>query len=136
MQPLLAVKKASVSYTENRATTLPGYTPDTDFFGVDKHSGRAPGYDFVFGGQPGFKWFEGFDETKRDEWLHNAADNGWISTDTLLNQKFTQTYSKTLDFRATIEPFRDLKIDLSLTKNSTVNQSQFFKIFEVDLKQN
>ncbi|MGB1247660.1 MAG: cell surface protein SprA, partial [Chitinophagales bacterium] len=129
VQPLLSLKKADFSYTENRATTLPGYMPDTDFFGTDRQT-KAPGYDFVFGGQPGFKWFDGFDENKRTEWLDDAAANNWLSTDTLLNQKFQQTYSKSLDFNATLEPFRDLKIDLNLNKTTTENYGEFFKIFE------
>lgn len=127
MQPLVSVKKLSASYTENRTTTLPGYMPDTDFIGTDRQNGAAPGYGFVFGGQPGYQWFKNFDASSRNEWLDNAASKGWISTDTLQNQKFTQTYSQNIDLRATIEPFRDLQIDLNLTKTNTVNHSQFYK---------
>ncbi|MCB0538384.1 MAG: cell surface protein SprA, partial [Bacteroidetes bacterium] len=35
MQPLVSLKKISVSYTEDRSTTVPGYMPDTDFVGLD-----------------------------------------------------------------------------------------------------
>lgn len=128
MQPLLSLKKISAAYTENRTTTLPGYMPDTDFIGVDRQSASAPGYGFVFGGQPGYKWFDNFDANKRNEWLDQAAQKGWVSSDSLQNQKFTQTYSKNVDIRATLEPFRDLQIDLNLTKTHTVNHSQFFKV--------
>jgi len=127
MQPLVSLKKISASYTENRATTLPGYMPDTDFIGIDRQNSAAPGYGFVFGGQPGFEWFKNFDASERDQWLDNASANGWISTDTLQNQQFSQTYSQNIDFSATIEPFRDLQIDLSVSKTNTVNHSQYYK---------
>ncbi|MFT6685315.1 MAG: cell surface protein SprA, partial [Bacteroidia bacterium] len=130
MQPLLALKKISASYTENRATVLPGYMPDTDFFGTDRQSQNAPGYGFVFGGQPGYQWFKNFDAGERNAWLDEMAANGNISTDSTQNQKFTQSYSQNLDIRATLEPFRDLKIDLNVTKTSTTNHSQFFKTLD------
>ncbi len=127
MQPLVALKRVSVAYTENRSTTLPGYMPDTDFFGTDRQSQSSPGYGFVFGGQPGFQWFKNYDASERGAWLDKMAADGYISNDSLQNQKFTQVYSQNLDIRATLEPFRDLQIDLNLTKTNTVNHSQFFK---------
>jgi cell surface protein SprA len=126
-QPLLMIEKINLDYSENRATTLPGYVPNTRFFGIDDKNRQAPGWDFVFGNQPGFKLFEGFDADRRDAWLDNAAAQNWVSADTLLNQKFTQTFSKTFSLKATLEPFRDLKIDINLDQNKTINHSQFFK---------
>lgn len=126
-KPLLMVKKINLDYSENRATTLPGYVPNTRFLGIDDKQRQAPGWDFVFGAQPGFKLFEGFDADKRDAWLDNAADQNWVSSDTLLNQKFNQTFSKTFGIKATLEPFDDLKIDINMDQNKTINHTQFFK---------
>ena len=58
----------------------------------------------------------GFDPLQRDQWIENMALSGNISTDTLLNQKFAQNYLQSLDFRATLEPWRDLQIDLTMNK--------------------
>ncbi len=127
IQPLLMIKKVSVNYSENRATTLPGYTPKTRFFGIDDKQRQAPGWAFVFGAQPGFQLFKGFDADKRDAWLDDAADQNWVSNDTLLNQKFMQTFSKNLGLKATLEPFNGLKIDLNMDQNHSINHSQFFK---------
>lgn len=132
MQPLVSIKKVNVTYSENRATTLPGFMPQTSFIGIDRNQNAAPGYGFVFGAQPGFQLFGGFDASKREQWLQNAADQGWMSEDTLLNQKMQQTYTQNLNVTATIEPFRDLKIDLTLNKTESVNYSQFFKKFTGD----
>ena len=73
---------------------------------------NAPGYGFTFGGQPGDRLFKDVDKFSRDGWLDEAASKGWITKDTLLNQKFTQTRSQRWDATATLEPWPDLKIDL------------------------
>lgn len=126
MRPLLALKRITVEYRENKSTTLPGFTGYSRLLGVD-HRLSAPGYDFAFGGQPGDRWWRGTDAATRDGWLDNAAARGWITTDTLLNQKFTQTRSQRLDITASIEPWSDLRIDLTLFRDNTNNHSQFFK---------
>ena len=130
-QPLTSVKRISVNYSENRSTTVPGYVNETSFFGHDRIQ-NSPGYDFTFGGQPGFDLLNGYDPARRDAWLRDAADQGWISTDSLQNQKFTQSYTQNLDARATIEPFRDLQVDLTMTQQQTINHSQFFKYTTID----
>ncbi|MFN8287275.1 MAG: cell surface protein SprA [Chitinophagales bacterium] len=126
MRPLLALKKVTVEYKENKSTTLPGFVGYSRVLGVD-HKLKAPGYDFAFGGQPGDRWFKGVDAITRDGWLDEAASKGWITKDTLLNQKFTQTRSQRLDITASIEPWSDLKVDLTLFQDRTVNHSQTFK---------
>jgi len=126
MRPVLALKKITVEYKENKSTTLPGFTGYSRLLGVD-HKLKAPGYDFAFGWQPGDRFYNGVDRITRDGWLDEAARKGWITADTLLNQKFTQTRTQRLDVTANIEPWSDLKIDLSLFQDRTVNHSQFFK---------
>lgn len=136
VRPLLALKKVTLEYKENKSTLLPGFTGYSQILGnqIDgskftsvKNIRSAPGYDFSFGGQPGDRFFLGRDVLKRDGWLDEAAARGWITTDTLLNQKFTQTRSQRLDVTATIEPWTDFKIDLTLFRDYTENHSQFFK---------
>lgn len=126
LRPVLALKKITFEYKENKATTLPGFEGYSRLLGVD-HKMKAPGYDFAFGWQPGDKFYKGVDAFSRDAWLDDAARKGWITQDTLLNQKFTQTRSSRLDVTATIEPWTDLKVDLTLFRDYTTNHSQFFK---------
>ena len=126
VQPLLMVRRVSATYRETRSTLVAGYMPSTSFFGQDRNF-KSPGYDFVFGGQPGFMLGNGFDPLQRDQWIENMALSGNISTDTLLNQKFAQNYLQSLDFRATLEPWRDLQIDLTMNRSFSQNHSQLFK---------
>ncbi|CAN5440362.1 cell surface protein SprA [soil metagenome] len=115
IRPLISVKRISVNYTETRTTSLPGYLPKTRFIGQDKGF-NTPGLDFAFGTQPTSKT------------LDEYANNNWISSDTLLNYQFMQTVSKNLNIRGVIEPFRDLRVDLTLTKTTMDNFNEFFKV--------
>lgn len=114
LRPLLALKRVSATYSDNRSTTLPGYLPKTRFLGQDKGFDK-PGVDFIFGYQPD------------QNWLDQAAAEGWITADTNLNYQFTQSISKNLNLKATLEPFRDFRIDLTLTKTESQNFSEYFK---------
>ncbi|MES2620608.1 MAG: cell surface protein SprA, partial [Bacteroidota bacterium] len=139
LRPLLSLKRISLEYKENKSTTLPGFVGYSQILGNQVNNGadfttnksnsmkNAPGYDFVFGKQPGDRLFREVDKFSRDEWLDEAASKGWITKDTLLNQKFMQVRSQRLDATATIEPWPDLKIDLSLFRDYTKNHAEFFK---------
>lgn len=136
LRPLLSLKRISIEYKENKSTTLPGFEGYSQILGNQVYGNaftknsdlrNAPGFDFSFGGQPGDRFWKGVDAAARDRWLDNAAARGWISNDTLINQKFIQTRSQRLDVTATLEPWTDLKIDLNLFQDRSTNHSQFFK---------
>ncbi len=126
LRPLLSLKKISFEYKENKSTTLPGFNGYSRLLGVDYKS-KSPDYGFAFGNQPGDRFFKGVDQFSRDGWLDKAAASGWITKDTLLNQKFVQTRSQRLDVTATLEPWPDLKIDLTLFRDYSVNHSEYAK---------
>ncbi|MBL0309547.1 MAG: cell surface protein SprA [Bacteroidetes bacterium] len=136
IRPLLALKRATIDYKENKSTTLPGFVGYSQILGNQVHNNdfttdnnirSAPGFDFVFGGQPGDRFFYGTDIAKRNAWLDRAAEKGWISKDTLLNQQFTQLRSQRLDITTGFEPFPDLKVDFTLFWDKTINHLEFFK---------
>ena len=127
IRPLLMIKKISVDYKENKSTTLNGFTGDSRIFGTD-YKLKSPDWGFAFGTQPGDRFFYGADKNARQQWLDDAAANGWIVRDTLLNSKFLQTRSQRLDVTATLEPIPDLKIDLNMFVDYTKNYSETFKV--------
>ncbi len=114
VRPLLALKRVSVSYTQNRTTSLPGYMNKTRMLGMDERW-EGPGWPFIFGWQPD------------NDWLDDIAAKGWVTTDTNLNVPFTQSYSENLNIRGTIEPFPYMRVDLTVTKNYSTNKQQYFK---------
>lgn len=112
---LMMVRNVSANYTHGNGTVLPGYMGIPNLFGID-FTDNSPGFLFVFGGQPDVQTI--------------GAQNHWLTTDSLMNTAYQRTKSDMLNFRATIEPFRDFRIDVSATRNLTENFSEYFHVDE------
>ncbi|MFI5140337.1 MAG: cell surface protein SprA, partial [Sphingobacteriales bacterium] len=125
LRPLLMLKKVTVEYKQNKSTTMPGFEGYSRILGVD-YKTNSPGYAFAFGWQPGDNLFK-VNKQQRDNWLNSGASKGWLSTDTLLNQPFTQNRSDRVDLTGTIEPYPDLKLDITLYRDNSLNHTEFFK---------
>src|SRR5660397_92328 len=89
------------------------YTPDANLFNREIGSSFAPGMPFLFGWQ-------------NNDFAQNAATNGWITTDSTLNRPFVVTQSERINFRATIEPFPDLRIDVTADRTYANNITEFY----------
>ncbi len=109
---LFSVKNVSGSYIRNDGTFLPGYLPKTNLLGMD-FSMNAPGLGFVLGSQEDIRG--------------QALANGWITADTLMNQLYVQNLSEKLNLRGTLEPFKDLRIEITALKNQSKNFTTNFK---------
>ncbi|HIN40342.1 MAG TPA: cell surface protein SprA, partial [Flavobacteriales bacterium] len=127
----MAVKKVSVTYSEKNGTTLPGYLPRTKVIGQNIDA-SAPGYDFLFGYQPGHSLF--FDEKSetqinndREKWLESRRDLGWISKSGSQYNSFLQGTTQNLSLKATIEPIPGLRVDITANRNFTQNYSEIFR---------
>lgn len=103
---LMMVRNISINYTDRYNMTLPGFLPDIgDFFGQGSLSGMKPGLGFAFG-------FTG------DSYIEKAAKrNLLLMCDTIVTPATTNR-NRNLEIRATLEPFRDFKIDLTATRNT------------------
>jgi cell surface protein SprA len=108
-----AVKQGKVSYTENNGQFLQGYTEDIGFLG------GAP-TSFAFGSQVDIR--------------NKALENGWLVTRADGGEYFNKTYSRThynkLDYTFTLEPFKDLNIDVRGNKIQTSDISQQIDLIE------
>lgn len=111
---LISLKRITINYSENYGTTLPGYFPKPQLFGLNLDA-NAPGLGFVFGQQ------------FNDNDLAYASSSGWISTATSLNSLYLQSFSQSLDIRANIEPLPDLRVDMNLTKTYSESNSEYYK---------
>jgi cell surface protein SprA len=130
MRPLLSLKSAGIEYRETQGTTVAGFMPSPQVIG-NSIPLSAPGYDFAFGMQPGDVLFRKNNPAAADAWLNNAANRGWMSSDTFLNQQFTQNKLQRLDIRAGFEPLPDFKVDLSAFREFSDNYSEYFKVISV-----
>ena len=71
---------------------------------------------FVFGGQPDVQAF--------------GARGHWLTTDSLMNSAYQRTHNEVLNLRASIEPFKNFRIDVSASRNFTQNYSEYFHVDE------
>ncbi|MEQ1744543.1 MAG: cell surface protein SprA [Saprospiraceae bacterium] len=121
LRPLMMLRSARFTYTENFSTVVPGFTPDAKLMGLSEGF-DAPGWAFVAGFQP------------ESSWLDDAARQGWITHRPELNQQVTRNYSQAFDASASIEPFTDFKVELTVNKQFSRNSTELFKdqIFRLD----
>ena len=107
---LMMVRNISFNYTNAYAMNLPGFLPETgDIFGQKKVDGvYAPGLGFAFG-------------MTGDSFLEKAHRNNWLLKNDSVAAQATTTAAEDLQIRMTLEPMKDLKIDLnaSWTKNDS-----------------
>ena len=108
---LMMVRSVSLNYTNKYNMSLPGFLPNIgDYFGQRSGGGLAPGLDFAFGFTD-----EGY--------IRRAAERGWLLMADSVTNPATTNVTESFQFRATLEPFRDVKIDLTASRNTTCNRS-------------
>ncbi len=106
---LTSIKRIQVNYSENSGTFLPGYTNTPGFIGTLK-----PTVGFTFGSQRDIRY--------------EAAKRGWLTSFQEFNQQFTSTNTKQLDISASLQPIRDLKIDIVGNRAYYENFTENYKV--------
>ncbi|MBO5550156.1 MAG: cell surface protein SprA [Prevotella sp.] len=108
---LMMVRSIGISYRNQYAMSLPGFMPNVgDAFGQRTGGVMAPGLGFAFG-------------LTGDEFLQKAADNGWLLMADSIATPATTNTTTDLQLRATLEPVRDLKIDLNASRTESRSRS-------------
>ena len=112
---LMMVRNVSLSYRNQYAMSIPGFKPMVgNMFGQGSGYGPlSPGLDFAFG-------FVG------DSYVDKARENGWLMVADSLATPATTNLTEDLQLRATLEPVRNLKIDLTASRaKTTARQVQY-----------
>jgi cell surface protein SprA len=126
LRTMMMVKNANVSYSHGGETSLSGYNPKTTLLGLDKaHDYSAPGYAFILGSQSRH-WEENFYGDGTEYMLTDARRNGWLigNTDLTLNP-FTMRNNTNLTMKVSLEPIRDLRIELNATQTHSYSRSWY-----------
>lgn len=116
---LMALKNVSITYSETRGTLLPGYNKSVFALGMDNQF-EGPGVGFIFGQQSNF----GGTDTTFQGW---AAQKDWLVKQENLNSYVSNTFSEDLNITASLEPIKDLRINLTASKNQAFNNQEFFR---------
>ena len=104
---LMMVRSINISYRNQYQMNLPGFMPNIgDAFGQRTSGGLSPGLDFAFG-------------TIGDSYLDKALANEWLIHNDNVANPATINSSDDIQLRATLEPMRDLKIDLNASRTDT-----------------
>ncbi|GJM59637.1 cell surface protein SprA [Persicobacter diffluens] len=102
---------ATISYTDG--TSLPGFEPTPNLFGQN-FDNNAPGWPFILGSQ--------------DAGIRNQlADQDLLIQNGNLTQQFSQNQMINMNLNANLEPIKDLKIRLSMTKTKNSFYQELFR---------
>ena len=112
LRVLMAVRTAKFTYTQASGVQLPGFFPRPEALG-NNWSQNAPGLGFVFGDQKDIR--------------QKAGDRGWITTDSVQNTAYANKFTENLNISVSVEPVRDLRIEINATKNSSSTRQEYYK---------
>ena len=112
---IMMLRNVNISYRNRYSMSLPGFKPMIgDMFGQTSSMGAmSPGLDFAFG-------------LTGDSYIEKARDNGWLLANDSLATPATTNLTEELQIKATLEPVRNLKIDLTASRTMTTARSVQF----------
>lgn len=109
---LMSVRSVSFTYRNQFSMSLPGFLPTVgDAFGQKRNGGAlSPGLDFAFG-------------LVGDSYIEKARDMDWLLCNDSVATPATTNKTEDIQFKATIEPVKNFKIDLNASRTRTINRS-------------
>lgn len=108
---LMLVRNVSLTYRNQYNMSLPGFMPNAgDIFGQRSGNALAPGLDFAFG-------------MTGDDFIDKAVDRGWLLMNDSVATPAASSRTSDLQLKATVEPFKNFKIDLNASRTETRAQS-------------
>ncbi|MEN8121056.1 MAG: cell surface protein SprA [Bacteroidota bacterium] len=111
---VIGLKNVSLSVENGGGTILPGYKPQTEYVGLTQTNGLfAPGFPFILGVQD-------------VDFAKYATQHNWVTTDSLQTEPYVMTGVTKANLKATLEPLKGLKIDLSAFRNSANSRNEFW----------
>ena len=115
---LLSVRTITMTYSQTDGTALPGFRYEPSFLGMDGRTGNnnAPGLRFTTGLQES--------ETKL---LERARTNNWVTQDTNLSAYFLRNHTSNLTGQATLEPIKNFRLTLDISRRESQNHSSIYK---------
>ena len=108
---LMLVRNVSFSYRNQYGMYLPGFMPEVgDMFGQRSGGVMSPGLDFAFG-------------LVGDDYIDKASDRGWLLMNDSVATPATTNLTEDFQLRMTLEPVKNLKIDLNASRTENKAKS-------------
>ncbi len=119
---LMSVRNVSGTYSLTNGTVLPGYNQEIGILGFNPSFNSGLG-GFIFGQQR----YDIYGRETGYDIATTSATNGWLVQNEALNRQYTNTSNQTLNLRSTLQPLKDLSIELSLNRTYSTSQTEFFR---------
>ena len=108
---LMMVRNVNLSYRNQYGLSLPGFMPEVgNVFGQRTGDIMSPGLDFAFG-------------FVDDSYVKKSAERNWLLMADSVATPATSSKTEDLQLKMTLEPVRDLKIDLNASRTQTTAKS-------------
>lgn len=107
------LKSFGIQYSNATGSRLPGYMGTAGILGMDPSNGWTPGPAFVLGQNSGI--------------VEQLRQQDMLSHDPLMNTAHTNTGNRMVAMQASVEPFRDFKIELNATQNYQSREEYYYK---------
>jgi len=116
LRAVMTARSLNFTYARSTGTLLPGYTPSTQFFGLQRGT-LAPGIPFILGQQ--------YDPNS----LYDlASSRGWYTSQSqYLNTPLSNILTENLTARTALEPFRGFNIQLDLRQQRVRNSEAYYR---------
>ncbi len=109
---LMMLQNGNIVYQKSDGIQMSGFTPVPSFMGVDLAQ-NAPGFGFVFGSQRDIRSL--------------AAQNGWITRDTTLNEPYITKMTEQLSYKLNGSILNAITIDLDGNRIYAKNYTSYFR---------
>ncbi len=110
---LTGVKSARLQYTSTTGSRLPGYMGEATIFGLDPSAYWTPGVNYVLG--------------SNESIVETLIKNDLLTHDTLMNTPHENIGGRQFSLGATVEPIRDMKIEVTCVENYTSREEYYYK---------
>jgi cell surface protein SprA len=114
---ITGVKSANLSYNLREGIYIPGFMPRTNWLGADVGNNFAPGFGFILGSQENI--------------MERAINEGWLSTNPLMNNAYWTKRNETINGQIKTELIKELSIDLSFNRTQSEQVSSYYKYDDV-----
>ncbi|MEY4604015.1 MAG: cell surface protein SprA [Bacteroidota bacterium] len=118
---LMTLRNVSGTYALTDGTMLPGYNQEAGLLGLNTFDPTLGA--FAFGQQRYDLWGR---ETGYNI-ASSASTSGWLVQNQDLNRQYTMTHSQNLNLRASLEPLKDMTIELTATRTFGNNSNEFYR---------
>lgn len=115
---LMMVRNVNGRFSVKNSLDVPGFLPTPDYLGMENGFGGAPGFKFITGDQN----ISAFQE--------EAIRNGWLTESYFQYDPIVQRRSEDLNLKASVEPFKDFRIQLNAVYSQTKTYSENYRVDE------